>query len=203
MDHFQTSDEEQALTRFEQEESQKTTEVDRIAAEVRRPRFTDHPPLTPDDDAQYSEFRLRQVPVVPTFFDGPPTIDVRLSFDLRKIPKNYYKYLPILPRCLDSLGLRTADRTISYSELQARIQTEIDDFAVRYDVNPASHRADLRIQLSAANPTEFHSGLRLIRSITTTNYLDPSNADRLRDVVQKRQWEDEAYDTGENDYWFM
>lgn len=87
--------------------------------------------------------------------------------------------------------------------MQARIQTETDDFGVRYDVNPVSHRADLRIQVSTLTPTELRAGLGLIQSITTINYLEPSNADRLRDVVQRQQWEDEAYDNGENDYWFM
>jgi Zn-dependent M16 (insulinase) family peptidase len=203
VDRFQANDEQEALARFEQEESLKTKEIDQIAARVRRPRFTDSPPLTPDDDVKYSEFRLGGVPVITTFFERAPTIDLGLSFDLRKVPKRYYKYLPILPRCLDSLGLRTADNTLSYSDLQAKIHAELNDFAVRYDFNPASRRADLRIQLSAVSPTELRRGLNLIQSITTINYLDPSNADRLRDVVQRRQWEDDAYDSGENDYWFM
>src|SRR5579859_5417 len=202
MDQFQTNDEQQALVRFEQEESLKTKEIDSIAKEVRRPRFTDHPPLTPDDDVQYSKFHLGGVPVIATFFDRAPTIDLGLSFDLRKIPRKYYKYLPIFPRCLDSLGLRTGDRIIPYSDLQARIQTEINDFAIRYDFNAVSRRADLRIQVSTITPAELRSGLALIQSITTTNYLDPANADRLRDVVQRRQWEDDSYDSGENDYWF-
>jgi hypothetical protein len=203
MDRFQTDDEQKALAKFEQEESLKTKEIDRIAAQVQRPRFTDHPPLTPDDDAHYDRFRLGSVPVIATLFDRAPTIDLGLSFDLRQIPTKYYKYLPILPRCLDSLGLRTADTVTSYSELQARIQTEVNDFAVRYDVNPASGRADLRIQLSTINPAELRKGLALVQSITTSNYLEPSNADRLRDIVQKRQADDGSYDSGENDYWFL
>src|SRR5262249_46982197 len=76
MDEFQTSDEQQALARFEQEESLKTKEIDRIATQVRRPRFTDHPPLTPDDDAKHTEFRLGQVPVIATFFERAPSIDL-------------------------------------------------------------------------------------------------------------------------------
>ncbi len=58
-------------------------------------------------------FRLDNVPVIATFVDRAPTIDLGLSFDLRRIPRRYYKYLPILPKCLDSLGLKTADKIIS------------------------------------------------------------------------------------------
>jgi len=203
MDRFHTDDEQQALARFEQEETIKTKEVDEIAAHVRQPRFTDHPPLTPDDDIRYTQFHLDNVPVIATFFDRAPTIDLGLSFDLRRIPRRYYKYLPILPRCLDSLGLKTADKIISYADLQAQTQTEMNDFSVRYDFSPVSRRADLTIQASTTTPAEFRRALALIQRITTLNYLDPSNADRLRDVVDKRQWEENTYNQGENDFWFI
>jgi Zn-dependent M16 (insulinase) family peptidase len=203
MDRFHTDDEQQALTRFEQEELAKTKEIDKIAARVSRPRFTDHPPLTPDDDIRYSQFRLKDVPVIAAFFERAPTIDIGLSFDLRGIPRKYYKYLPILPRCLDSLGLKTEDKIIPYAELQAQTQTQMNDFAVRYDVSPVSRRADLRIQASATTSAEFQQALTLIQRMTTLNYLDAANADRLRDLVDKRRAEDDVFTNGENDYWFM
>jgi Zn-dependent M16 (insulinase) family peptidase len=202
MDRFHTDDEQKALAQFEQEELAKTKEIDKIGARVSRPRFTDHPPLTPDDDIRYSQFRLMNVPVIATVFDRAPTIDLGLSFDLRRIPRKFYKYLPILPLCFDSLGLKTADKIISYAELQSQAQTEITDFSVRYDVSPVSRRADLRIQASAANPAEFQQALTLIQRMTTLNYLDAANGDRLRDLVDKRRAEDDVFINGENDYWF-
>ncbi|MGB9122122.1 MAG: hypothetical protein WCE73_15985 [Candidatus Angelobacter sp.] len=202
MAQFHTDDEQEALAQFEQEELAKTKEIDKIAARVSRPRFTDHPPLTPDDNIRYSQFRLINVPVIATVFDRAPTIDLGLSFDLRRIPRKFYKYLPILPLCFDSLGLKTADKIISYAELQSQTQTEITDFSVRYDVSPVSRRADLRIQASAANPAEFQRALTLIQRMTTLNYLDAANGDRLRDLVDKRRAEDDVFINGENDYWF-
>lgn len=203
VDRFGTNDEQQALNRFEQEELAKTKEIDKIAAQVVRPKFTDHPPLTADEDIRYLTFRLETVPVIATFFDRAPTIDLGLSFDLRRIPRKYYKYLPILPRCMDSLGLKTREKIIPYADLQAQMQTEMNDFSVNYDFSPVSHRADLRIQASTTTPAEFRRALTLIQRMITFNHLDPSNADRLRDVVDKRLWEEDAYNKGENDYWFM
>jgi Zn-dependent M16 (insulinase) family peptidase len=203
MHRFHTDDEQTTLAQFEQEELAKTKEIDKIAARVSRPRFTDHPPLTPDDDIRYSQFRLMNVPVIATVFDRAPTIDLGLSFDLRRIPRKFYKYLPILPLCFDSLGLKTPGKVISYAELQTQTQTEITDFSVRYDVSPISRRADLRIQASTANPAEFQQALALIQRMTTLNYLDVENANRLRDLVDKRRAEDDVFNNGENDYWFM
>src|SRR6185312_1817152 len=203
MDRFHSNDKQEALSRFQQEENRKTKEIDKIAAQVRRPRFTDHPPLTFDDDIRYTQFQLKNVPVIASFFDRAPTIDLGLSFDLSKIPEKYYQYLPILPRCLDSLGLKSADKITSYADLQAQTQSEMNDFSVAYDFNPVSRRGELRIQGSTTSPDEFRRALQLIHRITTVNYLDISNAGRLRDVIDKRLWEDDAFSKGEDEYWFM
>jgi len=75
---FGSTDEDEALIKFEQKEIRKTVEIDRIDSRVPRPKFTDHPPLTPDDGVQYKQFNLNHVPVVAVFFDGTPTIDFGL-----------------------------------------------------------------------------------------------------------------------------
>lgn len=203
MRRFHARSEQEALSDFEQEEIAKAKEIDKVAAQVRRPKFTDHPPLTADDDVQYSQFHIHSVPAIAAFFAHAPTIDLGLSFDLRKIPRGYYKYLPVLARCLDSLGLKEGEQITSFADLQAQIQSEMNDFSVSYDVNPVSHRAELRIQGSTLTPAEFRRALNLIEQMATRNYLDLSNVDRLRDVVEKLRWQDDAFDKGENDYWFM
>jgi hypothetical protein len=203
MSRFHTNSEQEALRGFEQEEITNTREMEKIAARVQRPRFTDHPPLTADDDVQYSQFHIHSLPVIAAFFDRAPTIDLGLSFDLRKVPRRYYKYLPILPRCLDSLGLKKGNQIISYADLQAQIQSVVNNFSVNYDVNPVSQRAELRIQASALTLAEFREALQLIQQMIALNYLDVSNVDRLRDVVEKRRWKDDGFDKGEDDFWFM
>jgi Zn-dependent M16 (insulinase) family peptidase len=120
------------LEQYEQIELMKTAEIDSIDSKVARPRFTEHPPLTPDDDIQYQQFRLNTVPVIAVLFDRAPTIDVGMSFDLRKIPQKYYKYLPILPRSFDSLGLKTRKGATSYSDLIAETQRDLSAFSIEY-----------------------------------------------------------------------
>jgi hypothetical protein len=194
MAHYHASDEQEALSRFEQEDVSKIRDIDRIEASVVRPRFTYHPPLTPDDDIRYKQFHLLgSVPVIAAVFDRPPTIDVGLSFDLRKIPKRYYKYLPLLPKCLDSIGLIRAGQTTSYSTLLSEIQKEIAAFSIGYELNPVSGRVDFTIRASATNVLEFRKALDLIGQVMQFNYLDVSNADRLRDLVARRISADDLF----------
>src|SRR5262249_888874 len=70
MKQYGTNDEQEALLRFQQDELAKTSEIDRIEARVPRPRFTEHPPLTPDDDIQYEQYELEDVPVISTKFNS-------------------------------------------------------------------------------------------------------------------------------------
>ena len=203
MNRYRTRSEEDALNRFEQEENAKTKEIDQIAARVPRASFTDSPPLTADDDIRYRQFQIHGVPTTAAFFPHAPTIDLGLSFDLRKVPRKYHKYLPIFPRCLDSIGLKSNGQITSYSDFRAQVQSELNDLLVNYDLNPVSHRAELRIQASTLTPTELRRALQLIERMFTLNNLDVGNLDRLRDVVERRRWEDDSFDKGDDDNWFV
>lgn len=196
MVQYQTNDEQEALSRFQQDELAKTKSIDALEAKVPRPRFTQHPPLTPDDDLRYKQFELEGVPVISTIFDSAPTIDLELSFDLQQIPREYYKYLPILPRCFDSLGLKKKEGSLTYSELFAEVQREIYEYSAGYDVSAQSKRAEFVIRLSVTNPLEFRQALALIKDMMQFNYLDLANADRLRDVIARRLTADDSYTKG-------
>lgn len=197
MEQYHTADEQDALSKFQQDELAKTKEMDRIEATVPRPAFTNHPPMTPDDAIRYKELRISGVPTTASIFDRPPTVDIGLSLDLSKIPQSYYKYLPILPRCLDSIGLKQGDHVTSYSELSTRIQKEVYAFSVGYDSNPTSKRMELTINASGANYQELRNVLSLIQDIMQFNYLDPANVDRLRDILARRLSADESYTRGD------
>ena len=149
---FGVTEEQRALDRYEQIELRKTAEIDSIDSKVARPRFTEHPPLTPDDDIQYEQLRLNTVPVIAVLFDRAPTIDVGMSFDLRKIPQKYYKYFPILPRSFDSLGVKTQRGATPYSDLLAETQRDLSAFSIEYSSNAVSRRADLAIRASTTSP---------------------------------------------------
>jgi Zn-dependent M16 (insulinase) family peptidase len=183
MRKYDTDNEQEAISQYEREEALKTEEIDKIADSIPVPHFTKSPPLTPDEQLQYREFQIRGVPVTASFFDAPPTIDVGLSFDLRKVPRSYYKYLPLFVHCVDSLGLNGGGHVTSYSDLRAQIQRLTYAFSTGYESNPVSKRADFTIRASAVGVQDSQATLDLIQHLIEFNYLDVSNVDRLRDLV--------------------
>jgi Zn-dependent M16 (insulinase) family peptidase len=195
---FGVTEEQQALEQYEQIELKKTAEIDSIDSKVARPRFTDHPPLTPDDDIQFEQLRLSTVPVIAVLFDRAPTIDVGMSFDLRQIPEKYYKYLPILPRSFDSVGLKTQSGATSYSDLLAETQRDLSAFSIEYSSNAASRRADLAIRASTTSPQELQTALTLISEMLQFSNVDISTVDRLRDLVNERLADDDGFRTSDS-----
>jgi Zn-dependent M16 (insulinase) family peptidase len=198
---YHTNDEQQAIAKFQEDELVKTKEIDAIATRVPAVHVLDHPPLTPDDGIRYKQFSLHRVPVVASVFQHPSTIDVGLSFDLNHVPRKYYPYLPILPSCIDSLGLRTGQRLVSYSQLRSQIEHTLYTFSTEYEANPRTRRADFSIRGSTTSRQELGAALRLIRQMTTSNNLDASNLDRLRDLVEQRVSADDSFATQNESGW--
>ena len=122
-----------------------------------------------------------------------PTIDVGISFDLRKIPQKYYKYLPILPRSFDSLGLQTQKGATPYSDLLAETERVLSAFSIEYSSNAASRRADLAIRASTTSPQELQTALTLISEMLKFSNVDISTVDRLRDLVNERLADDDGF----------
>jgi hypothetical protein len=136
--------------------------------------------------------------VIAVLFDRAPTIDVGMSFDLRKIPQKYYKYLPILPRSFDSLGLKTQKGATPYSDLLAETQRDLSAFSIEYSSNAVSRRADLAIRASTTSPQELQAALTLISEMLQFSNVDFSTVDRLRDLVRERLADDDAFRTNDS-----
>ena len=189
---YHTESPEHALAEFDAQEHLKTIQIDKIGAAVPQPHFTDHPPLSPDEGVHYTQQKIAGVNAIIVDFARPPTIDLGLSFNLKNIPENYYKYLPLLPRSVDALGLRTGKTVMSYSELSTRLRTDIYKFSVSFGSNSASSRAELNIRFSSLGASDFRSGLTWIRRIISHTDLNLSNLSRLQDVIHRIQSEDDT-----------
>jgi Zn-dependent M16 (insulinase) family peptidase len=192
-DQYSAIDDQTALTRFNQAELAKSREIDRIEAKVARPRFTEHPPLTADDEIRYRKFHLGNVPVTASIFERPPTSDIGFAFDIRAIPPKYYRYLPILPRAFDSMGIKRGQSLVSYSDLMEKIHENTTQYTVGYEQNAVSGRVDLVFRLSSIDLAGLNGALELTSELMHSSYLEAATLDRLRDLTAQRLRKDYAY----------
>ena len=193
MAQYSTKDEQEALLRFEQDEQVKASQIEKIAASVRPAHFLKHPPLVPDEQLRYQKLEIENVPIIASTFQAPSTIDVGLSFDLRKVPASYYKYFPLFVKCLDSLGLKKNGQVAPYGALRTRINQDTYAFSTGYEIDSLSPRTDFTIRFSVTTEAELRSTLMLVLDLMRSNYLEPENADRLRDIVASNISADDWY----------
>lgn len=202
MQQYHTTDEQHALGLFEASESAKGAAIEEVQAKLPRPSFTRHPPLTRDDNLHYRDFKVgRSVSAIATIFRRPPTLDMGLSFDLRNLPRKYYQYLPLLPSSFDSIGLKENGRLVSYSELRSEVQTKLYSLWVGYEFDARSKRADLTFRCSGTNEQEFRNCLHFLRRIMRSNYLDLTNLERLRDIVDQHLSFDDSFTKQGEENW--
>lgn len=194
MQQYKTHNEQEALARFAKEETENLQAIERIEASIPRPSYTKNPPLTPDEGLRYRKLQITGVPALAIVFHRPPTSDITLNFDLTRLPRQYYKYLPLFPAFLDSAGLRQGDSVTRYPDLLAQIQKEFYKLSIQYSSNPVSKRAELAVGVSILDePNRFAGALALLRKILNTTDLSPENLPRLRDIVNQRLAADDAY----------
>jgi Zn-dependent M16 (insulinase) family peptidase len=193
VNEFHSENPQQALSAFKEQELSHTAVIQKIASEVPRPPFTENPPLTPDDQAQHRQLHIAGVSALEVLFERPPTIDLVLSFDLRGIPPRYYRYLPVFPRMLDSLGLRNNGAITSYSALLAEVEKHNYKFSVGYDSDVNSKRVELTIQISALNVVELRESLKLLQKMMISTNITEANLSRIQDVIAKQRSNDDNY----------
>jgi hypothetical protein len=187
------SSDQEALAHFEHDELVKTKEIDKIEAQVSKPHFTDHPPLVPDEDMRYSQFTVSGVPALASIFERPPSLELGLSFDLHQVPQKYYKYLPLLARSFDSVGLKESNHITQYQTMSAETHSRFVEFGASVSANGFSKRADLNFRASATSVPELREALGWIQRSLLSSYIDPANVDRLRDIVAEQLSADSSY----------
>jgi hypothetical protein len=101
------------------------------------------------------------------------------------------------------VGIKRGDTVIPYSDFLGETRTAVQTFSIGYEFNVPSKRMDFTIRASAIDVKEFRTALNVIRQAMQSNYLDPSNADRLRDIVTQRLSADDSYTKKDESDWVL
>jgi hypothetical protein len=182
---YHTADDQEVLRRLEADQALLNKHLAGLAQPIAWPGFTPHPPLTFDDTLHYAKRRMAGVPVIASYVEGAAQADVGLAFDLRGVPPRLYRYLPVLPALIRSIGLREGPAVSTYHDVDERVQREFYGLDVAYRTNPAAHRYELVITASGVGVSEFRAALDTVRQITHHNDLHLDNLSRIEDLLDQ------------------
>jgi Zn-dependent M16 (insulinase) family peptidase len=189
---YHTTDDQEVLRRVEADQTLLNKHRAVLAPPIAWPAFTSHPPLTFDDTLQYAKRQMAGVPVIISYVDGAARADVGLAFDLRGVPPRLFRYLPLLPGLIRSIGLRKGPAVTPYHDVDQRVQREFYGLDVAYRTNPAAHRYELVITASGVGTSEFTAAIEAVRQFTHHNDLHLDNLSRIEDLLDQSLTAEEA-----------
>lgn len=164
-----------------------TAELDQAQARAPRPALVPDVSRTLDDDLAWSLRAVAGVPALEAREDVVSSVEVALAFPLASVEEADLALLPLVPAALTATGLRdprTGER-LAYDEVRERLDREIADLAVYFDLQPETDRLELVALASGTDLDEGRLAVAWLARCFEQCDLDPENLPRLRDLVDQ------------------
>jgi Zn-dependent M16 (insulinase) family peptidase len=181
-----SADDQEALRRFEADQAPQQAQHSEVSQLTALPTFTHHPPRTFDDTLSYAPLTIAGVPAVASYIEGAALTEIGLAFDLQSVPQRLYRYLPLLPGLLRSIGVQDEQGVTPSHTFEEHIQRSLYRLETRYSVNPTAKRYELMLTASGVGLQEFVAALESVQRITQANALRPDNLTRIADLLQQQ-----------------
>ena len=181
---YDTTDDQEALRQFTADQTRRHDRLTTADRAVALPSFTASPPQSFDDALEYTQVTVAGVPAVISAVEGASLAEIGLAFDLQAVPPRLYRYLPLLPGLLRSIGLREDGQATTYQASEDHVRQHLYRLETNYRMNPEVDRYELVIKASGVGLEEFQAALEYVRRITHDNDLSAHNLPRINDLLQ-------------------
>jgi Zn-dependent M16 (insulinase) family peptidase len=185
-EQYGVKSEQEALGRYQAEYDAATKVIDQAAAEVKTPAFLDHPPMTLDDQLEFSKRTLAGgVPLVTSTFDSMTGATAGIALRLDGVPEDQLVYLSMLPQLLTRVGVIENGKPVSYQDMTGRLRNEILSLDARFRINPLTDRYELVVKGGGNDLAESQRALEWMKLVLAHPDWRAENLPRLRDLVEQ------------------
>jgi Zn-dependent M16 (insulinase) family peptidase len=183
---YDISDPQQAIRRYKQQYDSTSAALAALASNESA-RFIDTPPLTLDDQLEYSTSSLRNgVPMVSSTFDNMTSATVGLALRLDGVQERQMVYLSLLPTLLTDVGVIRNGKPVSYEEMTDQQRNEILDLSAYFSTNGNTGRAELVLRGAGNNVGETGKAIDWMGLTLFHPDWRPENLPRIRDVIDEK-----------------
>ena len=179
------NDKQKTLARYQADYERETQTIEQAARATELPPLVDSPPLTLDDELQYTTEPVAGVPAFHASISSMQSARVSLAFRLDAVPEADLMYLALLPTLMSEVGIDDHGARISSAEMRERLRKEILELSVGYEVSPRANRIELVVSGAGNDAKETQLAIGwMARAITAADWRI-ENLPRLRDVVDQ------------------
>ncbi|KAA3635125.1 MAG: hypothetical protein DWP97_05420 [Calditrichaeota bacterium] len=183
---FNTDDDQDAIAKYKEAFDAKTAELESLAAHDDLPGFIDNPPMTLDDQLNYTSFTLNNnIPMVASTFDNMTSSKFNIALDMNVVPESLLVYLPLFPDFLTSIGVIKEGEIIPYDVMSERLKNEVLGFGAGYDIGPETGRVELVLSGKGSDIQEMQISIDWMKASLYSPYLSVDNLNRISDVINQ------------------
>lgn len=183
---YNAKNNQEALQKYKSEYDKKTEELDALAAnDAKNRKFIDSPPLSPDEQLNYTITSVGKVPVLSSTFDSMTSSNTILALRLDSVAPADLAYLYMLPSLLTGTGVINKGKVITYEQMAERLRQEIFYLQPHISANPDTGRYELKLNAAGSNPKESRRAIEWMMLVLHSPYWQKDNLPRIRDLVEQ------------------
>ncbi len=182
---YDTKDGQEAIKRYKADVDATTAELEKLA-KLSDAKFINNPPLTLDDQIDYTETSVGDVKLGVARFDNMTGATTGMVLGLNAIPEKDLVYVSSLPDLLRSVGVIKDGKALSYEEMSEMIRKEILSLQVQFTGSPVTRRYEITVRGAGNDAAESERAVTWMNLVLNSPNWRKENLPRIRDVVDQR-----------------
>ena len=192
------------IKRYQADYDAETKKLDELARTASDRKFLDNPPMTLDDQLEYTESKVGgKVPLVASYFDNMTSATLSLALNLASVPEADLPLVSLLPELLSETGVIDNGKPVSYEEMQQMLRREILSLDAHFTNNPRTNRVELVVSGAGNDLAESRRAIEWMQLILRNPDWRVENLPRIRDLVEQFVGRVRTTMQGPEEYWVM
>jgi Zn-dependent M16 (insulinase) family peptidase len=184
---YRAANDQEAIKRYRADYDATTRVLDSLTAVSKTARFIDNPPLTLDDELDFSlESLASGSPYLKASFEDMTSATTGIAINLRAISRDDLFYLSLMPDLMTQTGVLINGKGLAYEEMSERLRREVLGVTASFSTNITTGRAELVMTASGNDVKEADRAIEWMGMMLTSPFWEERNIGRLRDVVEQR-----------------
>ena len=193
-----------AIRRYQADYDAKTKKLDDLARTAGNRKFLDNPPMTLDDQLEYTESKINgKIPMVASYFDNMTSTTTSLALNLASVPEADLPLLSLLPELLSETGVIENGKPVSYEQMQQMLRREILSLDAHFTNNTRTNRVELVVSGAGNDLPESRRAIEWMRLVLLHPDWRVENLPRIRDLVEQYVGRVRTTMQGPEEYWVM
>ncbi|HEX8254480.1 MAG TPA: hypothetical protein VF846_15150 [Thermoanaerobaculia bacterium] len=183
---YASADVQAALKRYQTEQDAAAAAIEAEAKKITPPSFVKEPPMTLDEQLQYSVKKLPSgVPVVASTFENMTSATLGVAVRADGVTREQLRYLSLLPVLMTRSGVIENGKPVSYEEMAERLRKEILRLDANFSTNMRTERVELVVRGAGLGASEAKRAAEWMSLVMYHPDWRVENLPRLRDLVDQ------------------